>query len=98
MRRLRLAIRSLAERVAAAAPALHAGGSIDLVMAPDIHQEAHLAIPPEQDPQVMVDGERPVGREIAFQPVRPKQRIAGVGSEPSKRRPQQLALLERELA
>ena len=96
-RRLRLATSSLQthRRGRTAAPP---GGSVDLVVAPDIHQEAHLALPPEQDPQVMVDGERPVGREIAFQPVRPKQRIAGVGSEPSKRRPQQLALLERELA
>jgi hypothetical protein len=97
MRRLRLAIRSLAERVAAAAPALHAGGSIDLVVVPDIHQEAHRAIPPEQDPQAMVDRERPVGREIAFQPVRTKQRVPGVGGEPSKRRPQELAQLGREL-
>lgn len=46
-----------------------------------VHEERLVAVPAEQDAQIVVDAECPVGVEVALQLVRPKERVLRVGHE-----------------
>ena len=64
--------------------------SVHLVVAAEVHQEAHLAIPAEQHSKVVVHRERPVVTEVASELVRPEEGIAWIGREPSQSGSEQL--------
>lgn len=62
--------------------------SVNLVVGAERHQETDVALPAKEHPQVVVDAERPVVGELAFQLVCTEQRIVGVSGKPTKRRAQ----------
>ena len=58
-------------------------------MRAEAYQEAHFPVPPEENPQILVDAERPVVGQVAFELVSTKQGILGIGRKAPKRGPQQ---------
>jgi hypothetical protein len=61
--------------------------SVDLVVRADVHEKGLVVLPSEQDSQVVVNAERPVGPERALELVGPKEGILRIGGESLKRCP-----------
>jgi hypothetical protein len=59
---------------------------VDLVVGAERDEEAGVAAPAEEHPQVVVDAERPVVRLLALELVRPEERILGIVLEASQGR------------
>ena len=66
-------------------------------MATEADEKASLAIPAQQDPKVVVNGERPIVPKVALELVRMEQGIPGVCGESTQRGPKQLVLRRFEL-
>lgn len=55
-------------------------------MRAEMDEEDDVPIPPEQDAEVVIDGEGPIVLQIATQLARPEKGVARIGREPAKRR------------
>src|SRR4051794_6528069 len=61
-------------------------------MSAEVHKEAHLAVPTEQDAEIVLDRKRPVVLEFALELVRAEQGIARVRREAAQRRSEELVV------
>lgn len=71
---------------------------MDLVVGSESDQEAYVAVPAEEHPQVVVDPEGPVPVQVARELMGPEQCIQGICCEASERSPQQLITRRPQLA
>lgn len=62
---------------------------VHLVVGPEADQEAHVPVPPEEHTHVVINAERPVVGQVAFQLVSSEQRILRIRREAPQRRAQQ---------
>ena len=63
--------------------------SVHLIVGAQVDQEDVIAVPADEDAEIVVHAERPVVRQVALQLVRPEEGILEIGCEPPKGRPEQ---------
>ena len=65
-----------------------AGRLVDLVVGAQMHQERLVTFPAKEDAEIVVDTERPIGIELAFELVGVEEWVLWIGGEAAQCRPQ----------